>query len=113
MALRTELVLTFQKTMTFAAEAFLDRGFRACISSFRVVRLRGHGVTSCQHKKCASAPNTSQCRISFTNTSPGSLKMLVQDGQREVRTVFVGGFWGQLVSSKEMQGRLLNAAAVA
>ncbi len=25
--------------------------------------------------------------------------MLVQDAQREVRTVFVGGFWGQLVSS--------------
>jgi hypothetical protein len=27
------------------------------------------------------------------------LNMLVQDAQREVRTVFVGGFWGQLVSS--------------
>jgi hypothetical protein len=25
--------------------------------------------------------------------------MLVQDAQREVRTVFIGGFWGQLVSS--------------
>jgi hypothetical protein len=25
--------------------------------------------------------------------------LLVQDAQREVRTVFVGGFWGQLVSS--------------
>jgi hypothetical protein len=25
--------------------------------------------------------------------------VLVQDAQREVRTVFVGGFWGQLVSS--------------
>lgn len=25
--------------------------------------------------------------------------MLVQDAQREIRTVFVGGFWGQLVSS--------------
>jgi hypothetical protein len=25
--------------------------------------------------------------------------MLVQDAQRDVRTVFVGGFWGQLVSS--------------
>ena len=25
--------------------------------------------------------------------------MLVEDAQREVRTVFVGGFWGQLVSS--------------
>jgi hypothetical protein len=25
--------------------------------------------------------------------------MDVQDAQREVRTVFVGGFWGQLVSS--------------
>jgi hypothetical protein len=25
--------------------------------------------------------------------------MRVQDAQREVRTVFVGGFWGQLVSS--------------
>jgi len=25
--------------------------------------------------------------------------MLVKDAQREVRTVFVGGFWGQLVSS--------------
>jgi hypothetical protein len=25
--------------------------------------------------------------------------MLVQDAQREVRTVFVGGFWGQLVSA--------------
>ena len=25
--------------------------------------------------------------------------MLVQDAQREVRTVFAGGFWGQLVSS--------------
>ena len=25
--------------------------------------------------------------------------MQVQDAQREVRTVFVGGFWGQLVSS--------------
>ena len=25
--------------------------------------------------------------------------MLVQDAQREMRTVFVGGFWGQLVSS--------------
>src|SRR5690349_11758177 len=25
--------------------------------------------------------------------------MLVQDAQREVRTVFLGGFWGQLVSS--------------
>jgi|SRR5579872_3905328 len=25
--------------------------------------------------------------------------MLVQDAQRKVRTVFVGGFWGQLVSS--------------
>lgn len=25
--------------------------------------------------------------------------MLVQDAQREVRTVFVGGFWGQLVAS--------------
>ena|ERR1700683_555607 len=25
--------------------------------------------------------------------------MLVQEAQREVRTVFVGGFWGQLVSS--------------
>lgn len=25
--------------------------------------------------------------------------MLVQDAQREVRTVFVGGFWGQLVTS--------------
>lgn len=25
--------------------------------------------------------------------------MLVQDAQREVRTIFVGGFWGQLVSS--------------
>src|SRR5450432_1333492 len=29
----------------------------------------------------------------------GDLNMLVQDAQREVRTVFVGGFWGQLVSS--------------
>lgn len=26
-------------------------------------------------------------------------KMEVQDAQREVRSVFVGGFWGQLVSS--------------
>ncbi len=25
--------------------------------------------------------------------------MLVQDAQREVRTVFIGGFWGQLVSA--------------
>jgi hypothetical protein len=25
--------------------------------------------------------------------------MLVEDAQREVRTVFIGGFWGQLVSS--------------
>ena len=25
--------------------------------------------------------------------------MLVQDAQREVRTVFIGGFWGQLVAS--------------
>jgi hypothetical protein len=25
--------------------------------------------------------------------------MVVQDAQREVRTVFIGGFWGQLVSS--------------
>jgi hypothetical protein len=25
--------------------------------------------------------------------------MLIQDAQREVRTVFVGGFWGQLVAS--------------
>jgi hypothetical protein len=25
--------------------------------------------------------------------------MLVKDAQREVRTVYVGGFWGQLVSS--------------
>ncbi|MBV8809675.1 MAG: hypothetical protein JO033_13460, partial [Acidobacteriaceae bacterium] len=25
--------------------------------------------------------------------------MLVEDAQREVRTVLVGGFWGQLVSS--------------
>jgi hypothetical protein len=30
--------------------------------------------------------------------SEGS-NMLVQDAQREVRTVFIGGFWGQLVSS--------------
>jgi hypothetical protein len=29
----------------------------------------------------------------------GGLEMLVQDAQREVRTVFIGGFWGQLVSS--------------
>jgi len=29
----------------------------------------------------------------------GGSNMLVQDAQREVRTVFVGGFWGQLVSS--------------
>ena len=25
--------------------------------------------------------------------------MLVQDAQHDVRTVFIGGFWGQLVSS--------------
>jgi hypothetical protein len=25
--------------------------------------------------------------------------MLIQDAQREIRTVFVGGFWGQLISS--------------
>src|SRR5580704_14109630 len=35
--------------------------------------------------------------------------MLVQDAQREVRTVFIGGFWGQLVSSAIW----LGSAAVA
>lgn len=35
--------------------------------------------------------------------------MHVQDAQREVRTVFIGGFWGQLVSS----GVWLASAAVA
>jgi hypothetical protein len=34
-----------------------------------------------------------------TNTFFEGLNMLVPDAQREVRTVFIGGFWGQLVSS--------------
>src|SRR5580700_8424158 len=35
------------------------------------------------------------CRQSSEEDS----KMLVDEAQKEVRTVFVGGFWGQLVSS--------------
>ena len=41
--------------------------------------------------------------LHYLNTSyqhsSGGLNMQVQDAQREVRTVFIGGFWGQLVSS--------------
>lgn len=36
---------------------------------------------------------------SYQHLPRGGLSMLVQDAQREVRTVFIGGFWGQLVSS--------------
>src|ERR1700722_1028364 len=35
----------------------------------------------------------------FSSSSSEDSNMLVQDAQRDVRTVFVGGFWGQLVSS--------------
>jgi hypothetical protein len=36
---------------------------------------------------------------SYEHVPRGGLNMLVQDAQREVRTVFIGGFWGQIVSS--------------
>jgi hypothetical protein len=37
--------------------------------------------------------------LNVSSSFSGCLNMLLQDAQREVRTVFIGGFWGQLVSS--------------
>ena len=44
-------------------------------------------------------PGALHYRITSYQHSLGALNMQVQDAQREVRTVFAGGFWGQLVSS--------------
>jgi hypothetical protein len=60
-----------------------------------------------QYDNCKQATLTYGTGVQLRNrriidpcdTSLEDLNMLVQDAQREVRTVFVGGFWGQLVSS--------------
>jgi hypothetical protein len=64
--------------------------------------VRGATSRSESEDLAAQTPSENAPPISWEKYGPRARrlsKMLVQDAQREVRTVFVGGFWGQLVSS--------------